>query len=108
MDTSAHQVIALFESCRAAYEQTIQHLSPLEREKVAHYWTSMNSEIRNSPPTHQQYGSSIPSKRSASGAMFGDLEPTPKRTGHVCTPVVPSPALVDGRAKGSFGVLGPV
>ncbi|KAJ9603188.1 hypothetical protein H2200_012483 [Cladophialophora chaetospira] len=81
MDSGAHQVISLLESCRAAYEQTYQHLSPTERQQVQRYWNSMNSEIRNSPPTHQ-YGTSVPSKRPSSGPMFGDLEPMPKRTGH--------------------------
>ena len=90
MDSGASQVITLLESCRAAYEQTYQHLSPVEREQVARYWSSFNSEISNSPPKHLQQG---PSKRPAPRANFGDMEPTPKRTGHVCTPTVPFPCF---------------
>ena len=86
MASGAHQVIALLQSCRAAYEQEFQHLSPADREQVARYWNSMNSDIRNSAST-RQFGTSVPSKRPASGAMFGDMEPSPKRT--VCTPTVP-------------------
>jgi hypothetical protein len=105
MDSGATQVIALFESCRAAYEQTLQHLSPAEREQVTRYWNSMNSDLRSSPSA-QQYGTSVPSKRTASGAMFGDTEPTPKRTGRVCTLLFSSPALVDVREQGSLGFFG--
>ncbi|EXJ54749.1 hypothetical protein A1O7_10090 [Cladophialophora yegresii CBS 114405] len=82
MASGAHQVIALLQSCRAAYEQEYQHLSPADREQVARAWNSMNSEIRSSAASSQQYGTSLPSKRTASGAMFGDLEPNPKRPGH--------------------------
>ncbi|ETI20145.1 hypothetical protein G647_08179 [Cladophialophora carrionii CBS 160.54] len=89
MASGAHQVIALLQSCRAAYEQEYQHLSPADREQVARVWNSMNSEIRNSASSSsQQYGTSLPSKRTASGAMFGDLEPNPKRAGH--TPLASS------------------
>jgi hypothetical protein len=88
MATGAHQIIALLQSCRAAYEQEYQHLSPADREQVARFWHSMNSDINNSAST-QQYGTSLPTKRTASSAMFGDLEPHPKRAGHVCTSAVP-------------------
>ncbi|KIW74460.1 hypothetical protein Z517_12400 [Fonsecaea pedrosoi CBS 271.37] len=83
MDSGAHQVIELLRSCRAAYEQTIQHLSPDELEQVSRYWNSMNVEMRNSPTTStHEFGSSVPSKRPASSAMVGDMEPASKRSVH--------------------------
>ncbi|OAP55547.1 hypothetical protein AYL99_10520 [Fonsecaea erecta] len=83
MDSGALQVIELLRSCRAAYQQTIQHLSPDELEQVSRYWNSMNAEMRNSPPTStSEYGSSVPSKRPLSSVMVGDMEPAPKRNVH--------------------------
>ncbi|KIX94581.1 uncharacterized protein Z520_09627 [Fonsecaea multimorphosa CBS 102226] len=92
MDSGAHQVMELLRSCRAACEQTIQHLSPDEREQVWRYWNSMNAEMRNSPSTStHEYGSSVPSKRSASSAMVGDMEPAPKRSLHAASLVSSAP-----------------
>jgi len=88
MDTA---LVSVLRSCRAVYDQDHQHLSPAEREHGwLDYWASINTQLNNDLP--EQYGTSVPQKRSASSAMVVGLEPTPKRPGHVCTLAVVYPS----------------
>lgn len=93
MDPSSEALVSVLRSFRAVYDEEHQKLSPAEREHGwIDYWASINTQLNYNPS--QQYGTSIPQKRSASSAMVFGLEPAPKRPGHVCTLAVVYPSFL--------------
>ncbi|KIX05399.1 uncharacterized protein Z518_06271 [Rhinocladiella mackenziei CBS 650.93] len=75
-------LVGVLRSCRAVYDQDHQHLSPEEREAGwSRYWDSIGAAVKGSRST-QEYGTSVPQKRTASSAEAVGMEPATKRPGH--------------------------